>query len=67
MNTATKTPVVLITGDGKGSTGTNAIARILELNVPVRALAHKVNARFVQLGLRAKNGMKQRNEFLAER
>ena len=49
MNTATKRPVVLITG-ATGSTGTIAIARLLELNVPVRALVHKVDERSEKLG-----------------
>ena len=49
MNTATKTSGVLITG-ATGSTETNAIARLLELNVPVRALVHKVDKRSEKLG-----------------
>jgi uncharacterized protein YbjT (DUF2867 family) len=48
MNTATKKPVVLITG-ATGSTGTNAIAKLLELSVPVRALVHKVDERSEKL------------------
>jgi NAD(P)H dehydrogenase (quinone) len=48
MNIATKTPVVLITG-ATGSTGTNAIARLLELNVQVRALVHNVDERSEKL------------------
>jgi uncharacterized protein YbjT (DUF2867 family) len=50
MNTGTKTPVVLIT-DATVSTGTNTITRLLELNVPVRALVHKVDERSEKLGI----------------
>jgi uncharacterized protein YbjT (DUF2867 family) len=40
---------VLITG-ATGTTGKNAIKKLLELKVPVRALVHKADARSEQLG-----------------
>jgi NAD(P)H dehydrogenase (quinone) len=49
MDSTTKTSFVLITG-ATGSTGTNAIARLLELNVPVRALVHRIDERSEKLG-----------------
>ena len=39
---------VLITG-ATGSTGKNAIKKLLELKIPVRALVHKKDARSEQL------------------